>query len=68
MHGRKRWANMKIQNPSDKDISAQLTIRGLWGSQLVIAGKLVESVDGTAISTLVLPANQTVEISAKVNA
>lgn len=67
LHGRKRWAKMMIQNPSDKDISTQLTIRGLWGAQLVVAGKLVDSVDGSSTSDLVLPANQTVEISAKVN-
>lgn len=66
LDGRKRWAEFEIENPADKDIRTELEIKGLWGSQIQIAGRVVEAVDGRAEVGILLPAGRTQKLTAKV--
>ncbi|HRF59577.1 MAG TPA: DUF5695 domain-containing protein [Fimbriimonadaceae bacterium] len=66
MDARKRWVTATIQNPSDKDIRTEWVMRGLWGSQVQSQGKVWESHEGEVRVALLLPANETIEVEAKV--
>jgi len=63
---RKRWAEIVVENPADKEIRAELRIRGLWGNRVSVMGRTLESLDGEVVSTIVLPPNQTLRVGAKV--
>ncbi len=63
---RKRWAELKIHNPADKEIKAELMVRGMWGQIISIAGRNVESKEGDAVGMISLPARQTSTIQVKV--
>lgn len=63
---RKRVAHLRIANPSDKDIAAQLIFKGLWGSQFEVQGKCVQGVEGEARATVTLPKKGTLEVEARV--
>ncbi len=66
LDARKRWFEADIENPADKDVSARLTVTGLWGSRLEVAGSEVHSTDGTAVCTITLPAGKSVTVKGKV--
>lgn len=63
---RKRWFEVRIENPCDKDIRAELSVKGMWGKQLQINGRLVDCERGEGKMSLVLPAGQTVHVTGKV--
>lgn len=63
---RKRWAQLKIVNPSDREVRSQLRLKGLWGSQFEVMGNCVQGVEGEARATVTLPAKGTLEVEAKV--
>lgn len=63
---RKRWFEVRIENPCDKDIKCELRVRGLWGVQLQILGRLLDNTNGEVEVPLVLPANQVVHVTGKV--
>lgn len=63
---RKRWFEAKVENPSDRDVEASLTIEGMWGSKLDIDNIPVECVDGVATIRLRLPAGQVTSVKGKV--
>ncbi|MCW5936144.1 MAG: hypothetical protein KIT11_02410 [Fimbriimonadaceae bacterium] len=63
---RKRWFEARIWNPSDKDVTAKLTISGLWGRNVAIQGAAVEAPDGVAICPIHLPAGQKVVVKGRV--
>lgn len=66
MDVRKRWAEFLIENPCDKDIRAELTIRGLWGTQINVMGRVHENTEGDVVASINLPAGRTTPITAKV--
>ncbi len=63
---RKRWFEVRIENPCDKDVKCELKVNGLWGTQIQTLGRMIESKDGVFGINLVLPANQTVHVTGKV--
>lgn len=63
---RKRWFEVSIENPCDKDVRCELRVRGMWGGQLQISGRVTEAPEGEAVTSLVLPARQTVQVVGKV--
>ncbi len=63
---RKRWVEVTIENPCDKDVRAELHIKGLWGAQIQVSGKVYDNVDGVAVVNMVLPAGKHTQISGKV--
>ncbi|MCH7903219.1 MAG: hypothetical protein IH944_01475 [Armatimonadetes bacterium] len=56
---RKRWFELEIENPSDKDVDAKLAIVGMWGDRISVAGTETDSDGGAAIAKLRLPARHT---------
>ena len=58
----KRWFEADIENPSDKDVRAELTLSGMWGVAVSVQGKT--SADG--VVPLALPAGQTVSVKGNV--
>lgn len=66
LDARKRWFEAKIENPSDKDVRAILRVRGMWGSQVQVAGKVQDAVDGEVTVEVVLPAERTTKVTGKV--
>lgn len=63
---RKRWFALQIENPSDKDVPCHLRVKGMWGTQLMVGGKVQDSVDGVVEADLVLPARQTTVVEGRV--
>lgn len=63
---RKRWAELQVENPSDKNVRSFLKVRGLWGSVLQVQNRNVEVQRGVATATIDLPAGKTVSLSIKV--
>lgn len=66
---RKRRASFLMQNPSDKDMRASVTVRGLWGTRAEVSGTMIEgdpSDDGALRVPVSLPANGEVSIEMKV--
>ncbi|MCC7102255.1 MAG: hypothetical protein IT206_04165 [Fimbriimonadaceae bacterium] len=63
---RKRHFSVQIENPSDKDVTCRLMVRGMWGSQMTIAGKVWDASDGVIEAVLALPSEQTITVTGKV--
>ncbi|MBS1705574.1 MAG: hypothetical protein JST40_06845 [Armatimonadetes bacterium] len=63
---RKRWADIWVHNPSDKNVKSEIRIKGLWGTQINIQGRTVEQSGGLASSQVDLQAGKTVLVSLKV--
>lgn len=63
---RKRWVEAKIHNPSDKDIRTEFRVKGLWGSQVQFQGKTLDANDGEFMIPVILPASQTITVTAHV--
>lgn len=51
----KSWFKLTIENPADKSIAIQLTVRGLWGSTLDWGGNSVQAKEGEYKLSAVLP-------------
>ena len=62
----KRWFEAEIQNPSDKDVRAELTVTGMWGTSVTVQGKAVATEGGRATTQVALPARQTVRVRGNV--
>ena len=63
---RKRFFNLKVENPSDKPVTCRLMVRGMWGTQVTIAGKVWDAKEGLIEAVLALPAHQTIAVTGKV--
>lgn len=63
---RKRWAELKVFNPADKEVRSEITVRGMWGQTLNVGGRNVESVEGEARALVSLSARQESIIQIKV--
>jgi hypothetical protein len=64
---RKRWFKVAIQNPADKQILAQLKVRGMWGTALKVEDQQIQSREGgDFMISIPLPAGKTIKISGKV--
>lgn len=63
---RKRWAQLTIENPADKDIRSELRIRGLWGNTFEVVGERVEAVGGELAVSLPLLRHGVSRIDVKV--
>ena len=62
----KRWFEADVENPSDKDVRARLTVSGMWGVALSVQGKTVSAEGGIAVAQVSLPARQTVKVTGNV--
>ncbi len=62
----KRWFEIDVQNSSDKEIRAELTVLGMWGVGLSVQGKAAAFESGQAVSQVALPARQTVTLTGNV--
>lgn len=67
LDNRKRWAELVVENPSDKTIRSDVKIRGLWGTVVNIQGKNVNVVQGLATGRVELPAGKQTVIKVMVN-
>jgi hypothetical protein len=63
---RKRKARVLLQNPSDKDLEALITVRGLWGSRIEASGVTLEALDGELNAPVYLPKEATAALELKV--
>jgi len=63
---RKRWFEVRIENPSDKDVKCNLKVTGLWGKQIQALGRVVQAENGIFEINLILTANQTIHVTGKV--
>jgi len=63
---RKRAFTAEVWNPSDKDVKADLRVRGLWGATVTIQGKSYEAVEGEVNAQVTLPARQVTTVAGKV--
>jgi hypothetical protein len=63
---RKRWAEFVIDNPSDKDMTARLELRGLWGSRFDVGGIEAQSEGGILETAIALPASKEVRTEIRV--
>ena len=63
---RKRWFEIRIQNPCEKDVNCELRIKGMWGTRLQVLGRIVDAVGGEVRISLMLPAEQTTHVTGKV--
>ena len=64
--GRKRYARLVVENPSDKDLEAVITVRGLWGTRVEASGVTLEASDGELQAPVYLPKNSTAALELKV--
>jgi hypothetical protein len=63
---RKRWAELVIENPSDKTIRTELQIKGLWGRQVSVQNRNYSNVGGAVSASFELPANKRSTVMVKV--
>ncbi len=66
LDARKRWFELTIVNPSDKDVPCELCITGLWGTSFQVMGRVLDAIDGKLTTSLVLPASQSIFVTGKV--
>lgn len=66
LDARKRWARIMLENPADKDLRAELRIRGLWGRKFRILGETVEAHEGELAVALPLAAHEVSQIEIQV--
>ncbi|MEJ5169583.1 MAG: DUF5695 domain-containing protein [Fimbriimonadales bacterium] len=66
LDGRKRWASLDLSNDSDKDVRAQVIVRGLWGNVLDCGGKRVRAEDGQFVLSVLLPKHGMVRLDMRV--
>ncbi len=59
---RKRWFEAVVRNPSDKDVTATLRVKGLWGSVLSIQSTTVNAPGGVASCPIRLPAGESLRV------
>jgi hypothetical protein len=64
--GRKRYASLSIVNPSNKDIQARVTIKGLWGSEVEVCGKVIKGENGEIVVPCELSSGETTELEIRV--
>ena len=62
----KRWFEAEIENPSDKEIKAELVIIGLWGVTISVQDRNTDAEDGVATAQVLLPARQTIKVTGNV--
>jgi len=63
---RKRSFSAQIVNPSDKDVKADLRVKGLWGNTILVQNRNYDAVDGEVQFPVTLPAGQTTTVTGKV--
>lgn len=63
---RKRWAHLTMENPSDREVHAELRVHGLWGERVTFLGKTYASVDGEVTVPITLPKLGTVLLELEV--
>ncbi len=60
---RLRWFKLKVENPSDKAITAHFTLTGLWGKEVEVGGLVIHAEGGKLTFSLLLPPEEVVEAS-----
>ena len=63
---RKRWFETIIENPSDKSVVAEITIKGLWGSSIEIGGEIFPAENGVVKARFTLEAMSDSSLTGKV--
>lgn len=63
---RKRWSEIRLHNPADKDLIAQIEVKGLWGTRFDVGGVETQGEDGVLSARAVVPANGEVKLEMKV--
>lgn len=62
----KKQAEFVIENPSDKSVRTELTMSGLWGRRLSVAGEPAEGSNGIVKHTLTLESERTMRLRVEV--
>ncbi|MFN7171990.1 MAG: DUF5695 domain-containing protein [Fimbriimonadaceae bacterium] len=63
---RKRFAQLSVFNPSDRDVETTVEIEGLWGQRAEVGGRNAEVHDGVLKARIVLPKLSTSSVLCKV--
>jgi hypothetical protein len=63
---RKRFAQLSVFNPSERDVETTVELEGLWGERAEIGGRVAEVYDGTLVAKIVLPKLSTSTVLCKV--
>lgn len=63
LDARKRFAEITIENPCDKIIRTEISVRGLWGNRINIQNKTYSVMEGCAKGKVDLPAGKMTKIN-----
>jgi len=63
LDARKRYAEITIENPSDKVMRSELTVKGLWGTHINIQNKTCVAENGCAKGKVDLPPGKLTKMS-----
>ncbi|MCX7799060.1 MAG: DUF5695 domain-containing protein [Fimbriimonadales bacterium] len=66
LDGRKRWASLDVSNDSDRDVRAEVEVKGLWGTTLECGGRRVKALGEGFQVTTVLPKGGMVRLDMRV--
>ena len=66
LDGRKRFASLTVENPSDKALDCHFEISGLWGTKYSVEGQELEGDNGKLRATVKLAASATKQIDVTV--
>ena len=61
-----QMAAFTAENPSDKEVRAEISVSGMWGSSMVIEGKTITPEEGEVTAHVTLPPRQTVKVTGNV--
>jgi hypothetical protein len=63
---RKTRFSASIENPADKEVTAEVRLTGLWGTRVVVEGQAHPVVDGIVRVPIILPPKRTANIKGNV--
>ena len=63
---RKRFATVVLENTSDKDLVASVSLRGLWGRRFEVMGRELQGVDGHVTADVAVPSNSVTKVEFRV--
>jgi hypothetical protein len=66
LDARKRSLVVRLQNPADKDLNSDLSVRGMWGRRFQADGTELQAAGGELSVPVALPAGSTVQTEIKV--
>ncbi len=59
---RKRFATVILENTSDKDLVAEVSVKGLWGRRFEVMGRELQGIDGYVTADVAVAANSVTKV------